>query len=170
LLVYDLRSRNWVVWNLTDTPTTMLYFVNTSGVPKTFFCAATGKLYELGSAYTQDRVADTPVNFTATLQTSWLNLSDPTARKHLNDLEVATADSALSVSVDGASTDAEFTTPTSVLASTALAASFLGELRVPLAGKVSKDRHYRLKFVSTSNTSNAILEYFRLSVIPAHQL
>jgi hypothetical protein len=171
LLIYDLRRKTWVVWFLTDSSASMLFNINASGLPQFLFSSASvaGKIYNINASATQDRVGNTPADFTSTVQTSWLDLGQSTTRKVLNSLEVMTADSNLAVSVDGATNVGDFSSPTSVVSGTTLTGSYIGESFVPLAGKTTKFRFYRFKFVSTANASS-VVDYYRTNVVPVHQL
>jgi len=105
----------------------------------------------------------------------WLNLGDPNLRKSLNELEIETSDPLLTTTVEGASTDKEFLTPTSTLVSNApLTLNAFNEYKVFLAGTIAKDRHYRFTFVSTSTISSTntdvILGFLTAEVIPIHKV
>jgi hypothetical protein len=169
LCVYDLRNQTWYVWQPTDKVTAMLHNINSSGTPQWLWTAGTnGKKYHFRSTDTKDRVADTPVDFTATIRTPWLALSDPTARKLLNELEVLTGDSTMTVTVESASTQAEFASPTTVVSGASLVTSPLGDFKVYLAGKVTKDKFYRFTFISTA-VGDPLLNYFALDFTPLHR-
>lgn len=168
LCVFDLKGKKWYTWVPTDNVTAQLFNVPASGRPNAMFWTSTAKLYKWDTTQTQDRVSGTPVSFAVTAKTNWLDFDDPTARKTLNEIEVS-GDSAVTVAVDGASQSSEFTSPTSVIGATALAAGPFGELKVYLAGSTSKDRFYRLTFAATS--SNPIfVESYNIEAAPLHRL
>ena len=158
-LVYDLRAGKWVTWTPTDSPTAGLSNIKSDGTPQLIFGAATGKLYKFSTTAVQDRVSDTPVSFTATIQTTFQDFGDPFSRKVLDEMEIVTGDSGLLTTIVGASTAAEFDSPTAVVTSSALTTSPLGEYKVYLAGSTTEDRSYRFKFVSTGTNTDLLRAY-----------
>lgn len=170
LCVYDIEMKKWYIWQPTDKMLGGLYHIDVTGVPFTYLLAASGKLYKLDPSVTQDRTGDTPLNFDVTIQTSWLDFGDPTLRKVLNELEVMTGDSSLAVTIQGASNISEFTTPAAVATSAALTTGPLGEYKLMLAGKTTKDRYYKLKFVSSGTSQVDVLDGFSLELFPLHRI
>ena len=81
-----------------------------------------------------------------------------------------TGDSALAVTVQGASTIAEFTTPAAVATSAALTTGPLGEYKLMLAGRTTKDRYYKLKFVSSGTSQVDVLDGFSIELFPLHRI
>jgi hypothetical protein len=166
--IYDLGSKKWFIWKPTLQGTTACLFnvQQTNGTPQALF-VANNNVYRWNSSLTQDAGS----NFAATIKTSWTDLGDPMSRKVLNELDLLTGDSALQVSIEGASTHAEFASPASVVSSSALSTSPLGDYKVYLAGSTSKDRFYRFTFVSPSSVSTAaLLSGFSLEFAPIHRL
>ena len=157
LLVCNLRTQSWFVWKPTDKSTALLYNVNASGVPQLIMAGDNSKIYKYAVTNTQDRVSDTPVSFTATIISPWLNLGDGGVRKVLNKMEILGADAAMTVTIQGASSQAEFTTPATVVSAGALVTDQLGHLFLRLAGKTTKDRWYRYTLSSAANTSDPIV-------------
>jgi hypothetical protein len=152
VFVFDLRSKRWVTWTLTDNLSSGLFNITTAGLTQWIIGATTGSLYILDSS-SQDRVANGATSFTSTIQTQWLEFGDATTRKVLNEMDIQTGDSGLLVSVEGASTVAEFTTPQVVTSNQAIVVGPLGDYKAFLAGKTSKSRYYRFKFVSLNNVT-----------------
>lgn len=153
--VFDLRNKKWITWTLTDSMVAGLFNINTSGITQWLMTASSGSVYVLDSS-TQDRVGNTPATFTSTVQTQWLDLEDSTTRKMLNEMDIQTEDSAMRVSVSGASTRAEFNSPQVVTYSQALVVGPLGDFKCYLAGKTSKSRYYMFTFSSTSTASSVL--------------
>ena len=160
LIVYDLRRGLFVVWRLLDKATAGLNNIKADGSVQFLFGASTGKVYNLDSAAVQDRVGDTPANFTATIRTSFQHFGNPLMRKVLTWMQVLTGDSGLLVSVDGASTKAEYDSPSVVVTDSAVYADPLGDFQVRLAGKTAKDRSYRLQFKSTGQVVDILSGVF----------
>jgi len=169
LCVFDVRQGKWFIWKPTDTVTAGLHNLQSSGVPQLIFGAGTGKLYEFDSAQTSDRVSDTPVAFNATAQTSWQDFGAPYARKLLQELELMTDNASLAVTIAGASTLVEFASPTAVVTSVNPVVGPLGEYKVFLAGSTTKDRYYRLKFVS-AGSAGTMLGGYALEYVPLHDI
>lgn len=167
LCIFDLRSQRWIgTWTPADTLTAGLLNITLSGTTQWLIGATSGKVYQFLSTATQDRVGDTPVSFTSLAKTGWLHLGLPSQRKALNEIEVFTNDSALTVSIEGATTIAQaLSAPNSVISSAPLSISQRGQFKAYLAGSTSKDRNYRLTFTSTS-TEPDFLQGFLLESIP----
>lgn len=168
LCIYDLRRHRWAgTWALADSITAMYYNRNASGVPQFLIATTTGKVYQMASTYSQDRTSDTPVSITSTGKTAFLSLGEPKARKTLNEIELLSGETGLTTTVTGASTHAEFASPVTVVSAAPLATSPLGEYKVYLAGKTSKDRYYQFTFVSTGAQS-VILDGYSVEFSPVH--
>jgi hypothetical protein len=152
VLCFDLNGRQWYTWLLTDLCLGGVWNITQPGQPITYFLASTGAMYQLDENQTQDRVGNGPVNFTATMRTGFLGIVDPSARLYMNEIEVATGDPALTVTVEGASTTAEFLGATNpVVTNAPLVTKPRGELAVFMAGAPCKDRFYRFTFTSPGN-------------------
>lgn len=169
--VYDLRARKWVTWTLTDQVSSMIHIVNSTGVGNVVFGAnGNQKLYNFSTSVFQDRANEqTPVNFTVTARTMWLNMGDPKLRKLLNELEAMTSDPFLQVKVEGASTPAEFSSPTVVMDSSYLSNSPFGDKKLYLANTITRDKFYRFTFTATSANSG-FLSGYSAEVVPFHRL
>ena len=150
--VYDLKTHKWFIWRLTDSPISFLYNITFAGIPQMILWANGGLGYKFLTTLTQDRVLNTPVGFTCTATTSWLDFSEPTLRKVLNWLQVMTQDTALTMTIQGASTIADFNTPRTVANNVGLVVSPFKDLTLHLAGKTSRDRFYQLTFTSTASS------------------
>ena len=168
VLLYNLRNQRWHVWKPTDTVTSFLHNIDVEGIPQLLFGAGSGVVYKFRSTDTQDRVNNTPVSFTTTVRTSWLDLGDPHIRKAINWVEINGVDSALSLTAQGASTDTTFTSPNSVASAVAPTAGPFGDLRYFIAPSTAKDRFYRFQFVSSASTTSPILRMLTINVSPVH--
>jgi hypothetical protein len=149
LLIFDLKLRQWVVWQLADDTAGGywdLAVLDNESQP--IFVAASGKIYTFDANSLQDRIGDTPLNIPYLIQTSWLALGDPTARKYLNEVEITTDDPGLLLTCEGASTTAEMSAalPNVVVADDPLVIKPLGEYAAFLAPFSTRDRYYRLTF------------------------
>ena len=166
--VFDLRTRRWVVWNLTDPSVASLFNVNANGVPQWFFGAGTF-IYQLIPTAFQDRNNTTPVTFTSTARTSWMHMGTPSHRKLLNEVEIIGNANVL-FTVEGASSLQDFAAPLSVLSAAPLVLTPFGQYAVYLAGFTAKSRYYRYTFSLTDPTTNSFLEGYDIYNIPVHQL
>lgn len=170
LLVFDLRSREWVSWTPTDNLTSGLYNINADGIPQFLATASSGKVYKFGSAFDQDRESDTPVTFTMTATTAWLDFEEPWVRKLLNEMELLVdfGGSGFSVAISGASTKAEFDSPVTITFSSGLSTSSLGEFKLYLGSSSGtatalKDRFYRFSFSLASTSSAELMRAFSVT-------
>lgn len=162
LLIFDLRAGQWFVWNLTDKLSSMFWHITFNGIPSFILAASTGKLYQLTPFSTQDRLSDTPVNFTSTIRTSWLMLGDdPTMRKVLNEMEVITDDpSNLLVTVEGATSHPDFLAPTTVVSNRSVQTVRTGQQKIFFAGTgATHDKFYRFTFSSNSTVAGLLQGY-----------
>lgn len=175
LCIYNLRTDRWFIWTPTDKVEGQLFNINASGIPQILFGAESGKLYRWGTGLsgitreTQDRVSNTPVSFTSTAQTVWLDFGDPIMRKQFNELEIITGDSALTTQIEGASTNAQFTTPNSVDSGVTLTVGPFGELKGFFAQDRAADRFYRFTFTSTG-TAIDLINSWSVEVNAIHNL
>lgn len=171
LLVFDLAQRMWYIWKLADVAVGGVFDITQAGVPTTFFQAPSGAIYKFDPTQTQDRVGNTPVAIPVTARTTWLSIVDPSARLYLNELEVATGDSGLLVTVEGASTQAQWlTAPNTVVANAPLVTKPRGEFAVFLATAPARDRMYRFTFTSNSTTTNDVLRLLSLEGGVLHRI
>ena len=168
LLVYDLGNRQWYVWNLSDKVTAQLLNVKADGSVQWLIATDDSQIHILQASSSQDREGQTPVSFTSTVQTTWRHLDTPQAIKILNKIKLFSSDAAIAVTIEGASTRAEFSSPAAVITSSVPVSGPLGDLEVYLAGLVSKDRFYRYKFVSTADLAETspMLSYFETYFVP----
>jgi hypothetical protein len=85
-------------------------------------------------------------------------------------MKIHSSDGGLKVTIDGASTQAEFGTPASVVSNSPLVTGPLGDLELFLAGKTAKDKYYQYKFVSTADLdqNSPMLNYYEVYYIPFH--
>lgn len=173
LLVFDLRGQRWFKWVPTD-PLTYGYFnIDSSGIPQWLIASEWGltpsthggKIYQFSPTATQDRVSDTPVSFSAVIRTPWMHLGQPTAVKALNEIEVITGDSAMTVTVEGASRFAQVASPNTVVSNSALTSSFRNFLKLYLASSTAIDRHYRFTFTSSAGVQD-VLQGFTVEAFP----
>lgn len=180
--VYDLRTQRWFVWTMPPDTSVVnsIFNVNLNGVPQPIVSlntdvdelAINGALWKFVSTATQD--AATPdsgalSNIPVTIQTSWLHMGEPTMRKLLNEIELLTGDPNMLVTVEGAQTEADFSSPLAVVTNAPVVTSPVGTLKVYLAGLVAKYKYYRLTFTSSATNTDVLsglsVEFFPLNNI-----
>jgi hypothetical protein len=173
LCVYDIARNRWFIWTPTDTIRCALYYMNLTGIPRWIFNTGTAKIYTFNPASVRDRENNTPQTFTTTLQTSWLDMSDTMLFKALNELEIGTDDTAMTLTVEGATTSKDFETPTTVITNAPLTSNFVGSFKVFLGGLQTKYRYYRFTFTSqiglASTVQDILMDYLSAEVIPFHR-
>lgn len=164
--VYDLRSQRWLIWLPADTFSSALYNINSNGSPQWLMAASTGKVYQFTSTSTADRVGDTPIPILPIIQTPWMHLGEPTKIKTLNEIEVVTGDSSMTLTIDGASTYPQTLSPNNVVTASPLVnSSNRGFKKVYLAANISRDRFYRFTFNGTGSSNN-VLDGFTIEAVP----
>lgn len=162
LCVFDLKTRKWIIWFPTDKITALLYNINAAGIPQMLTWAspaASSVGYKFVPSLIQDRVGNTPVNFSSTKRTSWLHFNEPTLRKVLNFMQVISDDPSITVTIEGASTAAQFNSPTAIVTNAPFKSSPFGDLTLYLAGQKTKHRFYRFTFVSGGSTLGVLREF-----------
>ena len=181
LCVYSLTTRHWVTWKPLDPVHSQAFLQDITNNRALWVfgskVSTTGKAYrwfvgsELDTAANfNDRVGDAgSATYAATIKTGWLDWGIGQVTKLLEDIEVLTGDSALTITIEGASTEAQFTTPVTVLAATAVSAHPFGQYKIGLSGKYAKYRFYRFTFTSPAATTRDVLNYFAVEALPAHR-
>jgi hypothetical protein len=148
LIVYQLSTKKFFIWKLPEVTYSMHFNVKADGTPQWLFTSATS-LLQFDKTVRQDH----GISFTVTVRTSWLNLGDSSTRKVLNELEFL-GDPNVAITVEGATTDAEFLAPQTVVSGSTVTTGPLGQLKLYLAGKTSKSKFYRFSYVMGSNNSS----------------
>jgi hypothetical protein len=175
---FDMRLRKWFIWQYVDQFISGIFYTSLSGVIRWIFVDSNGIIRLIDPTTVLDRSGD--VNATpiiSTLTTAWLDYGDSLMRKTLNEIEVVTTDPNMLVTIQGASSNAEFLAPTSTLVNGAplINSQFGGGIgyKVYLAGTQAIDRHYRKTFVSTSSAASLpndnILSEYSVEAIPIHR-
>lgn len=171
--VYDMRAQTWLVWQLATVTTALAFRITdngihatTSGMPQWLFSDTSGNLFQiLPTAYTDNGTA-----ITSLIQTPWYHFGTAVSRKWLNELELITNDPNILVSVDGATTATDFTSPFSLVNDAIPVVSPLGPLKVFLATTGAHHRFYRTTLISTAQLTSPLLETLNYEVIPVHNL
>ena len=170
LLVFDLGTGLWYRWTTTDTINAQLFNIKSTGLTQLLFTGAT-RVHEWDTSSTQDETGDSgdATNVTSTITTSWLNLGDSLSRKALNEVEILTESEDMTLSINGASNIREFNDPVIVISGHAFTPGPLGETKVPIAGRVTKDRFYQLTFIDTG-TDRVLLNGYSIEATPLHKI
>lgn len=191
VFAYNLRTQKWAKWGFGTQnqvsmlfPSSFLYFVGSANAGSGSIngnvitghqtllvgCAFTGgvnsqecHIFQIDPAFTTDG----GTSITPNIRTSWLDFGDPTLVKSLNELDITTSDTGLSVTVEGANIQGDFSSPPFSYTTT-LVASPLGYKKIYLAGKATKYRFYRLTF--GNSLSNFSLGGYSAEVNPMSRL
>lgn len=163
-LVYDIRTQVWAgMWMPSDPSTAMHFNINGDGEPQWLFTTPL-YVYQYSSMFTQDRVGQTPVNYISVAQTSWLDMGFPTYRKLMNEIEV-TGDPTLTVTLEGANTQGDFTNTNILLQASAIQQSVERTYKLYLASIFGAYKRYRFSFSSTGPQQN-FLDGYNIYPIP----
>ena len=160
-LVFDLRARQWVVWQPAGGSTALLYNVTQNAVPQWIFINGAGTLLNI---YSDSATTDNGTTIPVTATTTWMHLGEPTRRKLLNDVQVY-GNSGMLMSVYGANSLNDFASPQSIIYNRALRQSPFGVWTLYLTGAKSRHRYYQFTFSST-NQQVSLLGSYSISVIP----
>ena len=175
LCVYDVHINQWFIWNFAESMLCGLFYVSLSGVPRWLMFSADGTCRYVDPLVVVDKSGDgDAAGITSSVRTTWLHLGDPTTHKILNEIEALTTDTLMTVTVEGASTNANFNSPHVVVSGVSLISNQFGQLKTFLAGRTTVDRFYRFTFASTSTIASAItdilLGYFSIEAQAIHRL
>lgn len=169
ICVFDMRSRQWFIWTPTDTVSAGLFNIDATGNPQWIFTALSGKAYKFASTTYKDRTLDVaPTTFPSTIRTTWQTPFDPSFRQLLNEMEIMTGDTSTLVTVEGAVSEADFTTPNVIANNVPLTKGLFGEQKVMLVGLPTKYRWYRFTF-STNGIIPNLLQSWSIEAIPMGQ-
>ena len=182
ICVFDLRRKKWHIWkptigqfNVIETPTTSLFLIDQFGTPRWFFSGfavdSFGNQGSLLNEWKQGLLQDKGFSYPVTIQTSWLDMGDYGLRKFLNQIIPTTADNAaLTVQVEAASNEQDFSNPTTVVpATTVIPAAIPDDVFVPLASGPSHHRAFRLTFVSPASTIQNVLTSYSIEAGVFHR-
>lgn len=172
--VYNLRTQKWFIWRPQDQITASTFFIDAGGNPRWLFAAnigagfppATGSIYEWRDGTFVDRGDVSDQNFSASVQTSWLDFGDSNLRKALNQL-LYLGNSFPQVTIEGAITDADLdsTFPFLVQPATTVASGPLEDLFLPLAQAPSRHRWYRFTYDFPSDQEPDLLDGFSVESV-----
>ena len=179
LCVFDTRIKEWFIWQLADNVDAGLFYFNLFGVPRWFFIDSVGKPRLFDKTTFLDRSGDTSgatslaVPISHIIETTWLDLSDGSTRKAINEIELITSITGSLVSLDGATTSADFTSPISVLSSSSLIQDILGDWKVFPVGASAISRYYRVTITGASTSGNSatdeLLGGLVFEILPIHK-
>lgn len=174
--VYDLHLRKWYVWQYADKFISGIFYISIAGTPRAIFVDNSGFVRFIDTTAVLDRnqSTETAVGISNTIKTAWLDLGDPSLRKTMNEIELATSNTGLLVTIEGASNQADFTTPNIVIQNAPLVPNIFGQLKTFLSGLPAIYRYYRFTFTGTSTaqslTTDTILGYFSAEVLPLNRI
>lgn len=174
LCVYNIKTGRWFIWTPADLLRCGVYYLNLAGIPRWLVNALDGSIYTFDPAMVMDRQTGADkVGITSTIRTTFNDLTDATLRKSLNEIEVATTQSNIAVTVEGASAAATFINPNLIVSAATLSTNIFGDKKLYLIGNPSFDRFYRVTLTDTSNLSSSvndeILSYYSFEAVPLHR-
>jgi hypothetical protein len=157
--VYDMRRRVWVVWKPNLGMKFLAYNITQLGIPQLLALGSDTNTYIFKSTNSTDNGTPIP----SIIQTAWIDFSDSDLFKLLNEIEVTTSDSGMFITVDSASSSAEFTNPRNVVTNSDLTTGPFGTFKRYLAGLQTKGKWYRFTFKS-AGPSSPVLQAYRVVV------
>ena len=161
MLVFDLRNRQWYVWQIAGGSEALLFNITQGGVPQWLFLNGAGSSLNIfSSGATSDNGTVIPVS----ASTTWMHLGEPTRRKLLNEVQIY-GNTTMTMDVYGANNLADFTAPRPIAYKRTLRESPFGVWTLYLTGDKSKHRYYQFTFRS-SNGQVPFLGSYSVSVIP----
>lgn len=174
LCVYNIQTGTWFIWTPADLLRCALYYLNLNGQPRFVVNSNDGSIYLFDPTVSMDRATGVDrVGITSTIRTVFSDMTDASTRKALNEIELDTTQTNMSLTVEGATSDQEFVNPNVVISNGKLIKNLFGEYKLYLAGLKSQDRFYRLTLSDTSNNTSTvddeILSYYSFEAIPLHR-
>ncbi len=161
MLVFDLRARQWFVWQPAGGSISLLYNVTQAAVPQWLFLSGLGNVLNI---FAQSATTDNGAIIPVTAQTTWMNLGEPTRRKVLNEIQIY-GNPAMKMNVYGANNLADFSAPRPVVYNHALRQSPFGVWTLYLTGAKSRHRYYQFTF-SSNDGIVPLLGSYSISVMP----
>lgn len=170
--VYNMRTQKWFIWMPTDTVTTSLYNISSTGATQWLFATQAKPIYFWDSSVNADRNGNTPVGFAWSAFTSWLDFGDMGLTKALNKMLITTNDPFLTITVQGAIRVSDFAAGgVNVLPSSFLQNEIFGDYFVPLVGQPGFYKWYQIQFTSpTTSTAVNVLNGFDIEVAPSMRM
>jgi len=172
-----MHLRQWYIWTCVDNWLSSIFYVSLTGIARWLAIDGKGNVRMFDPSTIYDRTDD-PVNgdvaITSTIRTSWLNLGDKNMRKTMNEVEIETATPAATVTIEGATSNADYSNPHTVVNASNLTLSPFGQYKVFTGGANAIDRQYRITISSTSNGSSqpveTVLGAYSFEVLPVNKL
>lgn len=174
ILVFNIKTQQWFRWLTPEKINSILFNVTAAGVPQLIFASDDSDWHRFGTGIagvpllTQDFPGGVATNITTTVQTSWLDLGDSGMRKSLNNLDVGTADTALTVNIEAASTLQDFASPPTIISGRGLTSNAYSDYRMFPIGNKFRKHFYRYTFNSSSQDVE-VLDRFAQEVFPVHK-
>jgi hypothetical protein len=170
--VYNMRAKKWCIWNPTDTITASLFNITAKGVPQWLFATQADPVYQWDNTVFQDRNGVSPVSYPVSGKTSWLDFGDEGLTKAFNKVFVTTADTNLTVAIQGAIRDSDLDSGgVLVLPPSPLQAEIFGDLFIPdMVSLTGKYKWYQLTFTSPASTAVDVLDGFDFEIAPSMRM
>jgi hypothetical protein len=165
-LVFDLRARQWFVWQPAGGSLSLMYNVTQAALSQWLFINGSGlDLNIYGSTYLNDGGTTIPVTAT----TTWMHLGEPTRRKMLNEVQIY-GNTGMTMNVYGANNLADFvSSPRPIVYNRPLKQSPFGTWNLYLTGAKTRHRYYQFTFNST-NAQIPFLGSYAISAIAMDDL
>lgn len=172
--IYNIATGRWFIWTLADLLRCGIFYLNLAGVPRFIVNANDGSIYAFDPTVSLDRATGVDrTGIASIIKTVFTDMNDATLRKALNEVEVATTQKKMKITIEGASSIADFGNPTVVIFEGVLTENIFGELKLFLAGLNSQDRFYRMTITDTSDQNSTVndelLSYYSFEAIPLHR-
>jgi hypothetical protein len=164
-LVFDLRARQWFVWQPAGGSTSLLFNITQAGAPQWLFLNSSNAI----NIYNANAITDNGVTIPVSATTTWMHLGEATRRKMLNEIQVY-GNTAMNMSVYGANNLADFiTNPRPVVYNRTLQQSPFGTWNLYLTGDKTRHRYYQFTF-NSSNGQVPFLGSYAISAVPMDDL
>lgn len=165
-LVFDLRGRQWYVWQPAAGSLSLLFNITQAGVPQWLFLSGDGTKTDI---YAATATTDNGVVIPVSATTTWLHLGEPTRRKVLNEVQIY-GNTGITMNLYGANNLNDFNaTPQPIVYNRALQQSPFGTWNLYLTGAKTRHRYYQFTF----NAANGLIPFlgsYAISTMPLDDL
>ena len=160
-LVFDLRARQWFVWQPAGGSLSLLYNVTQLAVPQWLFINGSSTAINI---YASSATTDNGTAFNTTATTTWLHHGEPTRRKMLNEVQVY-GNTAMTMTVHGANNAGDFLAPRTIVYNRTLRRNPFDVWVLYLTGAKTRHRYYQYTFQAPASAI-PLLGSYSISVMP----
>lgn len=162
-LVFDLKARQWFVWQPLGGSQSLLFNITQAGVPQWLFLGGTDTSNI--NIYSPFALTDNGSAIPVTATTTWMHLGEPTRRKVLNEIQIY-GNVLMNINVVGANNLQDFSNPKQIVDNITLRKSPFDVWTLYMTGFSSHHRYYQFSFSSSNGQSLPLLGSYNVLSTP----